>query len=242
MLAGALRFESVSFSYGDDGPPVLERVSIEARPGEFVAIVGESGSGKSTLVRLALGLEAPTGGAIYYDERDLAHLDPVAVRRQVGAVLQDGGAQIGTVLNNIISMDQSLTADDAWRAARRATVDRDIAAMPMKMHTTMGERAAVVSGGQSQRIRVAQALVRDPRIVFLDEATNWLDRRNQAALMEGIRASTATRIVVAHRLSTIRDAHRIYVLKAGRIVQVGRFDELANADGPFRELAHRQLS
>ncbi len=242
VLAGALRFESVSFRYGEHGPPVLDRVSIEARPGEFVAIVGESGAGKSTLVRLALGLETPTGGAVYYDERDLAHLDPVAVRRQVGAVLQDGGTQIGTVLNNIISLDQSLTADDAWRAARNATVDRDIAAMPMRMHTSMGERAAVVSGGQSQRIRIAQALVRDPRILFLDEATNWLDRKNQAALMEGIRNSTATRVVIAHRISTIREAHRIHVLEAGRVVQVGRFDELADTDGPFRELVRRQMS
>ena len=242
VLGGALRFESVSFRYDDTGPPILDAVDIHASPGEFIAIVGESGAGKSTLVRLALGLETPAGGAVYYDDRDLAHLDPVPVRRQVGAVLQDGGVQIGTVLNNIVGQDQSLTVDDAWRAARQAWVDREIRAMPMQMHTSMGERAAVVSGGQSQRIRIARALVRNPRIVILDEATNWLDRRNQAALMEGIRNSTATRIVVAHRISTIRQADRIYVLEAGKVVQVGRFDELADADGPFRELVRRQLS
>ena len=242
VLGGALRFESVSFRYDDTGPPVLDGADIHANPGEFIAIIGESGAGKSTLVRLALGLETPTGGAVYYDDRDLAHLDPVSVRRQVGAVLQDGGVQIGTVLNNIVGQDQSLTVDDAWRAARQAAVDRDIAAMPMQMHTSMGERAAVVSGGQSQRIRIARALVRNPRIVILDEATNWLDHRNQAALMEGVRNSTATRIVVAHRISTIRGADRIYVLEAGKVVQVGRFDELADADGPFRDLIRRQLS
>ena len=242
VLGGKLRFESVSFRYDDAGPPVLDGVDIHASPGEFIAIVGESGAGKSTLVRLALGLETPTGGAVYYDDRDLAHLDPVSVRRQVGAVLQDMGVQIGTVLNNIVGQDQSLTVDDAWRAARQAAVDRDIAAMPMQMHTSMGEHAAVVSGGQSQRIRIARALVRNPRIVILDEATNWLDRRNQAALMEGIRNSTATRIVIAHRISTIRGADRIYVLEAGKVVQVGRFDELADADGPFRDLVRRQLS
>ena len=148
VLAGALRFESVSFRYGDTGPPVLDAVDIHARPGEFIAIVGESGAGKSTLVRLALGLETPTGGAVYYDDRDLAHLDPVSVRRQVGAVLQDGGVQIGTVFNNIVGQDRSLTEEDAWRAARQASVDREIAAMPMQMHTSMGERAAAVSGGQ----------------------------------------------------------------------------------------------
>ncbi len=242
VLAGALRFESVGFRYGDTGPPVLDAVDIHARPGEFIAIVGESGAGKSTLVRLALGLETPTGGAVYYDDRDLAHLDPVSVRRQVGAVLQDGAVQIGTVFNNIVGQDRSLTEEDAWRAARQASVDQEIAAMPMQMHTSMGERAAAVSGGQSQRIRIARALVRNPRIVILDEATNWLDRRNQAALMERIRDSTATRIVIAHRISTIRQAERIYVLEAGKVVQVGRFGELADADGPFRELVRRQLA
>ena len=241
ILGGGIRFESVTFRYHESGPPALDGVSWHARPGEFVAFVGESGAGKSTLVRIALGLETPTAGAVYYDDRDLALLDHTSVRRQVGAVLQDGGVHVGTVLDNIIGLDQSLSADDAWRAARLAAVDRDIAAMPMQMHTSMGEHAAVVSGGQSQRIRIARALVRNPRILFLDEATNWLDRRNQAALMDGLRMSTATRIVIAHRMSTIRDAHRIYVLEAGRIVQVGRFDQLASRDGPFRNLLRQQL-
>ena len=242
VLGGGLRLEDVSFRYGDAGPMVLDRVTIEARPSEFVAIVGESGTGKSTLLRLALGLETPTGGAVYYDERDLAHLDPVSVRRQIGVVLQDGGAHVGTIRNNIIGLDPALTLEDAWRAAREAAVQRDIALMPMQMYTSMGERATVVSGGQSQRIRVAGALARNPRIVFLDEATNWLDRRNQAALMEGIGKSAATRIVVAHRISTIRDAHRIYVLEGGRVVQTGRFDKLAGTDGPFRDLVRRQMT
>jgi len=242
VLGGALRLESVSFRYENAGAPALDRVSLHAAPGEFIAVVGESGAGKSTLVRIALGLETPAGGAVYYDDRNLAHLDRASVRRQVGVVLQDGGVHSGTVLDNIIGLDRTLTADDAWRAARQAAVEGDIAAMPMQMHTSMGERAAVVSGGQSQRIRIAGALVRNPRILFLDEATNWLDRRNQAALMEGIRASTATRIVIAHRMSTIREAHRIYVLAAGKVVQVGRFDDLASRDGPFRDLVRRQMS
>ena len=242
VLDGGLRFEAVSFRYAEDGPLVLDGVTIHARPSEFIAIVGESGSGKSTLVRLALGLETPAGGAVYYDDRDLTHLDPVSVRRQIGVVLQDGGVQIGTVLDNIIGLSRTLTMEDAWRAAKQAAVDGDIASMPMQMHTSMGERAAVVSGGQSQRIRVAAALARNPRIVLLDEATNWLDRKSQAALMEGIRNSAATRIVISHRISTIREAHRIYVLEAGRVVQVGRFEELAEQEGPFRNLVRRQMS
>jgi len=242
VLAGGLRFESVSLRYDAAGPPVLDRVSLHADPGEFIAIVGGSGAGKSTLVRLALGLETPAGGAVYYDDRDLAHLDPVSVRRQVGAVLQDGGVRIGVVHDNIIGLDRALTMDDAWRAARQAVVDREIAGMPLQMYTSMGEQATAVSGGQSQRIRIAQALVRNPPILLLDEATNWLDRRSQAALMDGIRNSTATRIVIAHRISTIRHANRIYVLEAGKVVQVGRFEDLVDADGPFRDLARRQMT
>lgn len=240
VLDGGLRFEQVSFRYGDAGPPILDGVSLHAEPNEFIAIVGESGAGKSTLMRLALGLEEPTGGAVYYGRQNLAHLDLASVRRQVGVVMQDGGLQTGTVLDNIVGLTESLTVEDAWRAARQAAVDRDIAAMPMGMHTNMGENAATVSGGQGQRVRVAAALARNPRIIFLDEATNWLDAKSQAALMKGIRDAVATRIVIAHRLSTIREAHRIYVIEAGRVVQEGSFDELAHVDGPFRKLIRRQ--
>ncbi len=240
VLAGGIRFESVSFRYADSSPLILDRISIHADPGEYIAIVGESGAGKSTLARLAVGLESPTGGGVYFDDRDLAHLDLVSVRRQIGIVLQDGIGQAGTILDNITGLDPDLAMDDAWRAARQAAVDGDIAKMPMQMHTHLGEGASAVSGGQNQRIRVARAMVRNPRILILDEATNWLDPRNQSALMASISTSTATRIVIAHRLSTIRDAHRIYVLKSGKIAQIGRFEEVSGQPGPFSDLMHRQ--
>ena len=240
-LEGQIRFDRVDFRYSEDGPMVLRGVTIQARPGEFIAVVGESGAGKSTLVRLALGLETPVSGAVYYDERNLEHLDHHDVRRQVGVVIQDGDVQPGNVLTNIVGATERYTVDDAWRAARQAAVDADIASMPMGMYTPMGETAANFSGGQSQRIRVAAALVRNPRILFLDEATSWLDTRSQARTMEGIRKSTTTRIVIAHRLSTIREANRIYVLDAGRVVQEGRFDDLIEAEGLFRDLALRQM-
>ena len=240
-LSGDIHFDHVSFRYTDDGPLIIDDVSIRARPGEFVAIVGESGAGKSTLIRLALGVEEPTGGGVYYDGRDLAHLDRHSLRRQIGVVMQDGALRSGNILDNIIGVGDDLTIDDAWRAARLADVERDIAAMPMEMFTVVGDSSATFSGGQIQRIRIAAALVRDPRIVFLDEATSWLDARSQAQVMRGVESLAATRIVIAHRLSTIRKAERIYVLQAGRVVQEGGFDELFNADGPFHDLVQRQM-
>ena len=241
-LSGALRFDHVSFRYSGQGPAVLTDVCIDARPGEMVAIVGESGSGKSTLLRLALGLEAPAAGAVYFDGHDLTHLNRRALRSQIGVVVQDGALQPGTVLDNIIGTASDLTVDDAWRAARLAAVDGDLAAMPMGLYTLVGDSAATFSGGQAQRIRIAAALVRNPRVVFLDEATSWLDAESQSEVMRGIERLLATRIVIAHRLSTIRNADRIYVLQAGRVVQHGGFDELLATGGVFRDLMRRQMA
>ena len=235
-LRGELRFDQVSFRYHDDGPPVLDQVSVEVRSGEFVAIVGESGSGKSTLMRMALGLEAPSSGTVYYDGRDLANLSMQSVRRQVGVAAQDGTLQPGNILDNIIGLGGDLTIDDAWRAARLADVDADIAAMPMQMFTVVGDSTATFSGGQMQRIKIAAALVRNPQIVLMDEATSWLDAASQARVMQAIEQLAATRVVIAHRLSTIRKADRIYVMSRGRIVQHGTFDELHSAEGAFVKL------
>ena len=240
-LGGDLHFDHVSFRYEPD-TPLVEDVSISARAGEFIAIVGESGSGKSTLMRLALGLEDPTSGSIYYDGRDLASLDRHALRRQLGVVMQDGALQPGSLLDNIIGMGDDLTIDDAWRAVRQADIEDEIAEMPMQLHTVVTEDSASVSGGQAQRLRIAAALVRNPRVVWLDEATAWLDARSQAQVMGSIERLAATRVVIAHRLSTIRHADRIYVMQRGRIVQVGDFDELSAIDGPFRSLVERQLA
>ena len=240
-LQGEIVFQRVSFRYSEGGPVVLRDVSIHVKPGELVAIVGESGTGKSTLFRIALGLEDPLSGAVYYDGKDLAHLDRDAVRRQVGVVTQDGRLQSGNVLRNIIGIRNDLGVDDAWRAARQASVDGDIAAMPMQMYTAVGENASTFSGGQIQRIRIAAALVHKPRVLLFDEPTSWLDTKSQSETMEGIEKSVGTRIVIAHRLSTIRKADRIYVLKAGCVAQVGEFEELLAQEGPFRDLARRQM-
>ena len=241
-LNGEIQFDHVSFRYAENGPLILDDVSIHVRPGEFAAIVGESGGGKSTLLRLALGLEEPSVGAVYYDGRDLAHCDRRALRSQLGIVAQNAVLRPGSVLSNIIGYSDKLTIDDAWRAARLAAVDDDIRAMPMEMFTPVGDSHAIFSGGQMQRIQIAAALVHNPRVVFLDEATNWLDSRSQAEVMHGIESLAATRVVVAHRLSTIRKADRIFVLQAGRVVQHGGFDELIKREGLFRELMQRQMT
>ena len=241
-LSGDVHLDHVSFRYGEDGPLVLRDVSIHARAGEFVAIVGESGAGKSTLFRLALGLEVPLSGTVYYDGRDLGRLSKRAVRSNVGMVVQDASMQPGTVLDNILGVSGDLTEEDAWKAARLAAVDEDLAAMPMRMHTVAGDNSSMFSGGQIQRIMMAAALVRSPSVVFLDEATNWLDNRSQEKVMRSVADLAVTRFVSAHRLSTIRMADSIYVLHDGQVVQTGTFDELVEIEGPFRNLVRRQMA
>ena len=240
-LEGEIRFDRVSFRYPGTDTPVLDDVSLHARPGEFIGIVGASGAGKSTLFRLALALDPPTSGTVYFDSHDVTRLNRRSLRGQIGVVFQDATLQPGTVLQNIVGVATDLTAQDAWRAADLAAVARDIREMPMGMYTGVGTGSTFFSGGQIQRLHIAAALVRDPRILLLDEATNWLDTANQAAVMKSIGGIAATRLVIAHRLSTIRGADRIYVLEAGRVAQVGSFRELMATDGPFRRLALRQM-
>ncbi len=241
-LKGEVLLDHVSFRYSDDGPLVLNDVTIHALPGEFIALVGESGAGKSTIFRLALGLERPQLGAVYFDGHDLNRLNWSSVRNKIGTVPQDAHLRPQTVLDNIIGIDGELSEDEAWRAARLARVDADIAAMPMRMYTVSSESAAAFSGGQVQRFMLAAALARSPKVLLLDEATNWLDNRTQADIMEQIEQISVTRIISAHRLSTIRRADRIYVLQGGRVVQEGTFEELMEEEGVFRDLVRRQLT
>jgi ATP-binding cassette subfamily C protein len=239
-LAGEVELASVSFSYGPGEPDVLRDVSLRVAPGEFVAVVGPSGSGKSTLVRLLIGLEKPTGGGVLYDGRPLDRLDADAVRRQIGVVVQSAQLASGTLLENIVGAS-TRTEEDAWEAARLAGIAADIEAMPMKMRTLVSDGASTFSGGQKQRIMLARALVRRPRIVVLDEATSTLDNRTQATVADSLRNLGATRIVVAHRLSTITGADRIIVLDEGGIAESGTYDELVELGSLFAQLSKRQV-
>ncbi|MBW4596288.1 MAG: NHLP family bacteriocin export ABC transporter peptidase/permease/ATPase subunit [Brasilonema angustatum HA4187-MV1] len=240
-LSGKLDVDRLSFRYRDDGQLILENVSIHAQPGEFIAIVGSSGSGKSTLLRLLLGFEFPKSGTIYYDGQDLAGLDVHAVRRQLGVVLQNSRLMSASIFENIAS-NALITMDEAWQAAQMAGFADDVAAMPMQMHTIVSEGGSNLSGGQRQRLLIARALALKPRILLFDEATSALDNRTQAIVSESLDKLQVTRIVIAHRLSTIRNADRIYVLQEGRILQQGRFEELAKVEGLFAQLMARQMA
>lgn len=238
-LTGRIALDRIVFRYRDDGAITLNDVSIRAEPGEFIALVGPSGSGKSTLLRLLLGFDVPESGTILYDGQDLAGLDVQAVRRQLGVVLQNSRLMSASIFENIAS-NALITMDEAWEAARMSGLADDIATMPMGMHTVVSEGGTNLSGGQRQRLLIARALALRPRILLFDEATSALDNRTQAIVSASLDRLNVTRIVVAHRLSTIRNADRIYVLQDGSLVQEGRFEELANQDGLFRQLIHRQ--
>jgi NHLM bacteriocin system ABC transporter ATP-binding protein len=240
-LSGDIEFQHVMFRYRPEGPLVLRDVSFEVAPGEFVAFVGPSGSGKSTVLRLLLGFEIPEAGLIYYDGQDLAGLDVQAVRRQMGAVLQSGRLLSGDLFTNIVG-SSSATFEDAWESARMAGLADDIEAMPMGMHTVVSEGGGTLSGGQRQRLLIARAIVQRPRILFFDEATSALDNRTQEIVGASLARLRAARIVVAHRLTTIMNADRIYVMQGGRIVQTGTFNSLLAQPGLFAELAQRQLA
>ena len=242
LLRGRIEVSNLSFRYEPDGPLILDDVTLDAQPGEFVAIVGASGSGKSTLLRLLLGFEHPDSGSIAYDGFDAAGLDPWRLRRQLGVVLQNGDLLPGDLFTNIVGASIDLTLDDAWEAARLAGLGKDIEAMPMGMHTVITEGAATLSGGQRQRLMIARALVTRPRIVFFDEATSALDNPTQAIVTDSLDRMRATRIVIAHRLSTIINADRIFVLDRGRMVQTGTYKELVATPGLFHELVKRQIA
>ncbi len=237
---GAIDLVGVSFAY-PGGPEVLSGIDLSIRPGEFVAIVGASGSGKSTLLRLLLGFEFPGSGTVRFDGRVLPALDLKTLRARIGTVLQGGRLWAGDILANIVGAS-SLTVDDAWEAARAAGLAADIEAMPMGMYTLVGEGVSTLSGGQRQRVLIARALVGRPRILLLDEATSALDNLSQAAVLETLEGLEATRVVIAHRLATVRNADRIVVLDRGRIVQQGTFRELAAVPGPFAAMLARQVA
>ncbi|MBY8343591.1 MULTISPECIES: NHLP bacteriocin export ABC transporter permease/ATPase subunit [Streptomyces] len=240
-LTGAIEARRLSFRYSDDGPLVLDDLSFEVRPGEFVAVVGPSGCGKSTLLRLLIGFDKPVSGSVLYDGQDLSALDQSAVRRQCGVVLQHAQPFTGSILD-VICGTEPYTPEEAMAAAEMAGLAEDIKRMPMGLHTIVSGSGAV-SGGQRQRLMIAQALIRRPRILFFDEATSALDNETQRTVIESTKALNATRIVIAHRLSTVLDADRVIVMEDGRIAQQGPPAQLlADTGGRLHELVRRQMA
>ncbi len=242
FLGGDVLFDRVSFRYKADGPLILDDVTIHAQSGEFIALAGESGSGKSTLFKLALGAIVPTSGAVYYDERDLKHLNLKQVRQKIGSVPQSVQLHPHDIWDNIAGHHDSVETGEIWAAARIADIEKEIKRMPMGLMTMVGSSGEVLSGGESQRITLARSVMRNPRIMLLDEATNWMDNDGQAKVMENLAGMTFTRIVIAHRLSTLKSADRIYVLQSGKVVESGSYAELMEAGGEFTDLVKRQIA
>ena len=239
--SGDIELKGLRFSYPGGGREVLSGLDLHIHPGEFRAVVGESGCGKSTLVRLLLGFERAGGGSVLFDGKDIGDLDLHALRRRFGVVLQDAQLFKGDILSNIIVSAPWLSEDEAWKAAEAAGIAGDIASLPMGMHTIVPEGGAGFSGGQRQRIAIARAIAAHPKVILFDEATSALDNITQSLVMDSLKEMDCTRIVIAHRLSTVRECDRIVVLKGGRIVEEGSFDDLMEKGREFCRLASRQL-
>jgi NHLM bacteriocin system ABC transporter ATP-binding protein len=239
-LSGSIELSRVSFRYEERGPLILDNITLQIASGEYVAIVGPSGSGKSTIFRLLLGFEKPAAGAIFFDGKAIGTLDVSDVRRQMGVVLQNGKLASGSIYENICGGVQ-LPMEQVWEAVRLAGLEADLKAMPMGLHTVIAEGVSTISGGQRQRLMIARAIARRPRILLFDEATSALDNQTQSIVSTSLGNLNVTRIVIAHRLSTVREADRIIVLVDGKLVQSGNYSELSTAPGVFADFARRQL-
>lgn len=241
-VSGSIEVNHVSFRYEENTPYVLKDLSLKIKAGEYVAIVGRTGCGKSTLIRLLLGFEKPETGAVYYDRRDLASLDPRSLRKQIGVVIQNGQLFQGDIFSNITISAPQLTLADAWEAAETAGIAQDIRDMPMGMQTVISEGQGGVSGGQKQRLMIARAIAPKPRILIFDEATSALDNKTQKQVSDALDRLKSTRIVIAHRLSTIKNCDRILVMDNGAIIEEGTYHELIEKKGAFAELVARQMA
>jgi subfamily B ATP-binding cassette protein MsbA len=243
LVRGDVAFEHVTFSY-KPGVPVLKDVSFRARAGSTTALVGSSGSGKSTLIGLVLAFHRPDQGKVLVDGRDLATVPLADYRTQLGVVLQDNFLFDGTVAENIAFAKPHATRQEVEAVARIAHCDEFIEQFDDKYDTVVGERGVKLSGGQRQRISIARAILADPRILVLDEATSSLDSESEAKIQDGLRALRhgRTTFVIAHRLSTIRSADQILVLEGGQIVERGTHEELLVANGRYRQLYDKQYN
>ena len=240
-IEGAIRFEHVDFAY-DAEKPVLKDVSFEARPGTVTALVGSSGSGKSTIIGLVAGFYRPGSGRILLDGIDLARVRLDAYRASLGVVLQESFLFDGTIRENVAFSRPDASDDDVRRAGSIARVDEFADRFPDGWNTVVGERGVKLSGGQRQRISIARAILADPRILILDEATSSLDSESEALIQEGLAylMRGRTTFVIAHRLSTIRRADQILVVEGGEIVERGDHAALFAARGRYFDLYTRQ--
>ena len=240
-LTGRVTLQNVSFRYGDNLPFVVRDVTVDIRAGMTVAIVGRSGCGKSTLARMIAGLYRPTEGRVLFDGHDLMRLDLKSLRRQIGVVFQSPSLFAGSIRSAIALSEPTAGLDRIVDAARRAVVDEDIRAMPMGYDTILADGGASMSGGQRQRVALARALVHSPALLILDEATSALDGETERRVIRNLEDLRCTRIVLAHRLSTIVNADLILVMDAGEIVETGTHHELLARGQHYSRLVAAQL-
>lgn len=240
-LSGAIEISHVNFRYTADTPLILDDLTLKIRAGEYIAIVGATGSGKSTLLRLLLGFEKANRGTIYYDHQDIEKIDLKSLRQRIGVVLQDGKLFQGDIFSNITISSLNATLEDAWKVCEEVGIANDIEQMPMGMNTLIAEGQQGISGGQKQRILIARALCQKPKILMFDEATSALDNISQKIVCDVLDQLKCTRIIVAHRLSTIKKCNRIIVLSKGKIIGDGTYDELLGNNAYFKELVNRQM-
>ena len=240
-LNGRLAVENLSFRYGPRSPWVTRDLAVEIKPGSFVAIVGRSGSGKSTFASLLAGLHPPTEGRVLFDGHDLWQMDLRTVRTQLGIVTQHPYLFGASIRSNITLGDPSVPLSRVVAAARKAQIHDEILAMPMAYDTPISDGGASLSGGQRQRIALARALVRQPAVLILDEATSALDSVTEAAVFRELEGLRSTRLVIAHRLSTVRHADQILVLADGRLVEQGDHPSLLEKGGDYARLVAAQM-
>jgi ABC-type multidrug transport system fused ATPase/permease subunit len=240
-VSGSVAFEHVDFSY-DTGKPVLHDINFDSAPGTVTALVGPSGAGKSTIIGLIAAFYVPTSGRVLVDGYDLAHVRLDSYRTQLGVVLQDTFLFDGTIRENVAFARPEATENAILEACRIARVDEFAEGFENKYDTVVGERGVRLSGGQKQRVSIARAILADPRILILDEATSSLDSESEALIQEGLRylMRGRTTFVIAHRLSTVRRADQILVVEAGRIVERGTHESLYAAGGRYFELYTKQ--
>ena len=240
-LTGRVTLQGVSFRYGDNLPFVVRDVSVDIRPGMTVAIVGRSGCGKSTLARMIAGLYRPTEGRVTFDGHDLVRIELKSLRRQIGVVFQSPSLFAGSIRSAIALSDPTATLERIVEAARLAAVDEDIRAMPMGYDTILSDGGASMSGGQRQRVALARALVHKPALLILDEATSALDSETERRVIKNLEDLRCTRIVLAHRLSTIVNADLILVMDSGEVVEAGTHHELLSRGTHYARLVAAQL-
>ncbi len=240
-LRGKIRLDEVTFRYALMIPPAVREVSLEIENGQMVAIVGHSGSGKSTLAGLLAGLYRPESGRIFYDEANIAEMDLRTLRSQLGFVTQHPYLFGASIRSNLSQNNPNIPLSRIFEACKLAAIHEDVIAMPMGYETVLADSGASLSGGQRQRLALARALVRQPKVLILDEATSSLDAVTEAQIQRHLAGLKSTRIVIAHRLSTIRDADLILVMDQGAIVERGSHDELIALGGKYQELVAAQL-